>query len=68
MREDEAEDIDGVVAKGPEFGVSQAVDDEEDWGGDIADEGAPEHGDAPIFARGDDNVQIAAELVALVDD
>ena len=66
MREDEAKDVDGVVAEGPELGVGETVDDEEDRGRDVADEGAPEHGDVPILAGADDDVQVAAELVTLV--
>ena len=66
MGEDEAEDVDGVVAEGPEFGVGETVDDEEDRGGDVADERAPEHGDVPVLAGAYDDIEVAAELVALV--
>ena len=66
MREDEAEDVDGVVAQGPEFGVGETVDDEEDGGGDVADQRAPEHGDVPVLAGTDNDVKVATELVALV--
>ena len=68
MREDEAKDVDRVVAEGPEFGVGETVDDKEDGGRDVADEGAPEHGDVPVLAGADDDVQVAAELVTLVHD
>lgn len=66
MRKYEAKDVDGVVAEGPEFRVRQTVYDEEDWGGDVTDEGTPENGNAPVLAAGDDDVQVAAELIALV--
>lgn len=68
MREYETEDVRGVVAQGPEFGVGKAVDDEEDGGGDVADHGRPEGGDGPVFAGGNDNVEVIAELVALWEE
>lgn len=66
--ENKAKDVDRVVPKGPEFGVGQTIHDEENWSGDVADHWAPEDRNAPILAGGDDNIQIAAELITLIDD
>lgn len=55
-----------VVADGVEQGVGEADDDAEDGCGDVFDHGAPVDGDAPVFARGDGDVEIAGKLVALL--
>lgn len=56
VRENKAEDVHGVIAKGPELGVGQTVDDEEDWRRDVTDHRAPKRGNAPILAGRNDNV------------
>ena len=67
MGEDESKDVYRVVAESPELGVGEAVHDEEDGRGDVANHGGPEDRNSPILASGNNDVQITAELVALVD-
>lgn len=67
VRNDEGEDVQRVVANGDEGGVAEGEDDDEDGGGDVAEADRPVPGERPVAAswRGDGNVQVPAELVAL---
>lgn len=53
------------MAHGVEGRVGEAHDDGQDRAGDVAQQRAPEDGDAPVFAGGDDDVQVEGELAAL---
>lgn len=64
--DDEADDGQRVVAHGVEGRVGKAHDDGQDGAGDVAQQRAPEDGDAPVFAGGDDYVEVAGELAALL--
>lgn len=55
---DEADDGQRVVAHGVEGRVGEAHDDGQDGAGDVAQQRAPEDGDAPVFAGGNDDVQV----------
>ena len=65
IRDEEPDDVAWVVAHGVEGWVREAEDDGEDGNGDVAEEGAPDDGDGPVFAGGDDQVEVAGELAAL---
>ena len=48
-----------------ELGEGEGEDDREDWSGDVAEEEWEEGGNLPVLALADDDVEIAANLVAL---
>lgn len=66
VTDDKAEDMQRILAQLVKGRVGEAVDDGEDRGGDVADEGGPEGRDAPVLALADDLVEVEAELVSLV--
>lgn len=71
MREDEARDHERVVSEGVELGVGEREDHGQDGRGDVTEQDGPEWRDAPV--RGacvvdDEEVEVAAELVALVKE
>jgi hypothetical protein len=65
VRDGEADDVARVVAHGGEGWVREAEDDGEDGDRDVAEQGAPEDGDGPVFADRDDQVEVVGELAAL---
>ena len=48
-----------------EFGVREGIHDRQDGSGDVLDQRTPDHGDVPVLAGADDDVQVTAELFAL---
>lgn len=67
----EAHDVQRVLTAGQgragvdEVGVGEGVDDCEDGTGDVFDQWTPDDGDVPVFAGADNDVEVAAELLAL---
>lgn len=62
----EAGNVDGVhAAAGVEVGVGEGGDDGEDGRGDVAQDRAPEHGNVPVLAVADDDVEVTSHLVGL---
>ncbi len=53
MRQDEAKDVNGMIAQRPKLRTGEAVDDEENWRRSVADHRDPEHGDPPAHGVGD---------------
>ena len=67
VSDEESPHIERLGAVGCEGRVREREDDAEDGGADVAEADGPGPGDGPVFADCDGDVEIAAELVALVD-
>jgi hypothetical protein len=65
----EAEDVGGILgAVGGECWKRKTVDDGQEGPVDVAEQNPPEEGDFPVLAGADDDVEVAAELLALWKD
>ena len=58
QREYETDNVQRVHAVAVEEREGEAQDDRKDGGCDVAQQRAPEEGDVPVFAGGDDEVQV----------
>jgi hypothetical protein len=65
IRDNEPHNLARIMAQGIEGRVREAEDDGQDGDRDVAEQRAPEDGDFPVVAGGDDEVQVFGELAAL---
>ena len=67
MADNEAHDVERVLAEGLERGICETEDDGEDGAGEVTQERSPDRGQSPVRATTDDGIEIMSKLIALID-